>query len=336
MKTSKFLLVLMIFFLVLPVKSENQESRKRLKVGLVLGGGGAKGAAEAGVLKIIEETGMPIDYIAGTSIGSIVGGLYACGYRSADLDTLFCSQNWKTLLADRNREFDGTILKKKDGITYFFGFPISRKKSKSIEGNLGAIRGDSVVAFLDRLVKRPDSIDFRQLPIPFSCVAVDLTTMTEVVLKSGRLSQAMRASMAIPGVYTPEQIGDYRLIDGGTLNNLPVDVVRAMGADVVIAIDLTQNKRQVRDKSMNHKRKGLSWLIEWATRRPDLVKYNQNIKDCDVYINPDLKGFNAASFSPEKIQEMIQRGEAAGEKARDQLVALKKRVDRSRSKTISK
>lgn len=323
MKTRKFILFLLFVALLSPVYVGGKE---RLKVGLVLGGGGAKGAAEAGALKIIEDVGIPIDYIAGTSIGSIVGGLYACGYRSADLDTLFCSRNWKTLLADRNVEYNTDILRKKNGVTYFFGYPISRKKNKKTDRNIGVIRGDSVTGLFDRLTQRPDSIDFRDLPILFCCVAVDLPTMKEIDLKSGWLSQAMRASMAIPGVYKPVQIGSYKLIDGGALNNLPVDVVRAMGADVVIAIDLTQNKHEVKNKTMNYKLKGLRLLVEWIKRRPDLMKYNQNVKDCDVYINPDLKEFDVTSFSSRKIRKMIQRGEEAGEQARPQLVELKKRI----------
>jgi NTE family protein len=323
MKTRKFILFLLLFALVFPACSEGKE---RLKVGLVLSGGGAKGAAEAGVLKIIEEEGVPIDYIAGTSIGAIVGGLYACGYRSADLDTLFCSRDWKTLLADRNVEYDADFLKKKDGVTYFFGYPINRKRNKQADRNIGAIRGDSVTGLFNRLTQRPDSIDFRELPIPFCCVAVDLLTMKEIDIKSGRLPQAMRASMAIPGVYKPVQIGSYKLIDGGALNNFPVDVVRAMGADVVIAIDLIQNKQKVKEKAMNYNLKGLRLLLEWIKRRPDLVKYYQNVKDCDVYITPDLKEFEATSFSSQKIRKMMQRGEEAGEQARPQLIELKKRV----------
>lgn len=326
MKTRKFILILMVLALALPAGAGNPEGGERLKVGLVLGGGGAKGAAEAGALKIIEEVGIPIDYIAGTSIGSIVGGLYACGYRSADLDTLFCSRDWKTLLADRNVEYHTDILRKRKGITYFFGYPVGRKKDKSDGRNLGVIKGDSLTALFDRLTQRPDSMDFRKLPIPFCSVAFDLSTMKEVDLTCGRLSQAMRASMSIPGIYKPVQIGNYQLIDGGALNNLPVDVVRTMGADVVIAIDLAQEKQEVKEKTMNYHLKGFRLLLEWLKRRPDLIKYNQNVKDCDVYIHPDLKEFDATSFSLRKIRKMIRRGEKAGERARAQLVELKKRI----------
>ncbi|MBQ4230516.1 MAG: patatin-like phospholipase family protein [Salinivirgaceae bacterium] len=111
---------------------------KRLKVGLVLGGGGAKGAAEVGVLKVIEEAGIPIDYIAGTSIGSIVGALYSVGYRAETLDSLFCSQEWLTLLADREVTLSSEPIAERDGITYIFGFPVSRKGSKKADPTFGA------------------------------------------------------------------------------------------------------------------------------------------------------------------------------------------------------
>lgn len=305
--------------------------RQRLKVGLVLGGGGAKGAAEVGVLKVIEQTGIPIDYIAGTSIGSIIGGLYACGYRSAQLDSMFCTQEWIGLLTDRSDSLSTQLIRKQDGVTYILGFPVKRLKSH--EGVFddyskvgGTLVGDSIVALLDGMTGRPDSISFDRLPIPFRCVATDVNHMQEVVLSNGRLSVAMRSSMAIPGVFKPVRRDSMLLVDGGTINNLPVDVVRQMGADVVIAIDLTQNKRAARNKPMRRRKGLVPQLIEWAQKRPDLVKYNQNRNDCDVYINPDLKGYSAADFQTGKIRMMIQQGEVAGNAARDNILALKKRI----------
>lgn len=321
------LIIILAILIAFPAAAGNNKQRNRLKVGLVLGGGGAKGAAEVGVLKYIEKSGIPIDYIAGTSIGSIVGGLYSCGYRSADLDTMFCSQTWTTLLADRNMDYDKRLITKKNGVTYVLGFPVARNKKAKADGisTPGLVRGDSIVHLLNVMTRRPDSLSFNNLPIPFRCVAVDVRHMREVVIDRGILAEAMRSSMSIPGVFKPVERDSMLLVDGGVLNNLPVDVVRKMGADVVIAVDLTQNKRETRDKKM-HKRKGLGLLLEWVRTRPDLIKYNQNIKDCDVYINPDLKGFDAASFNLEKIQQMIERGEKAGKKAESSLKKLKRRV----------
>lgn len=326
-----YLLLISTCLSVYALPPSNKKTGKRLKVGLVLGGGGAKGAAEVGVLKYIEQSGIPIDYIAGTSIGSIIGGLYACGYRSADLDSMFTTQEWISLLLDRNDSVADNFITKKDGVTYVLGFPIKRQKNKDdfsevYSGSGGTLVGDSVVALLDRMTGRTDSISFDDLPIPFRCVAVDVKRLKEVELSSGRLSVAMRSSMAIPGVFKPVRRDGMILIDGGALNNLPVDVVRRMGADVVIAVDLTQNKREARNKTMKQKKGFIPTLLQWVNKRPDLEKYNENRNNCDVYINPDLKGFSAADFNAEKIQAMIERGEKAGKKALGDLKKLKKRV----------
>ncbi|HEY9544060.1 patatin-like phospholipase family protein [Prevotella sp.] len=299
----------------------------RPKVGLVLGGGGAKGACFPGILKAIEQSGVPIDYIAGTSIGSIVGGLYACGYRSGDIEHLFRSQEWKSLLADRDLNFKRKFLKKRDGKFYFFGYPVGKRtKGKVTVEGFGALRGDRVVHLLDSLTGRPDSIDFASLPIPFSCVAVDINTLSEVVLTHGRLSAAMRASMAIPGAFKPVVMGDSLLIDGGALNNLPVDVVRRMGADIVIAIDLTQNKHATPRRTV-HPRKTLGGrLVQWLRARPDIAKYNHNRANCDIYINPNLRGYEATNFVSDKIDGLIRRGNEAGKACLPTLKQLERKL----------
>lgn len=255
----------------------------RPKVGLVLGGGGAKGAAEVGVLKVIEEVGIPIDYIAGTSIGSINGGLYSIGYRAEHLDSLFRNQKWLDLF---------------------------------MAGN--------VTEMLSDLTGMSDSVSFDSLPIPFRCVAVDVRSHKEIILDRGNLALAMRASMAIPGAFKPVKVGGMTLVDGGVINNLPVDVVRAMGADVVIAVDLTQNKHKPREVPQD-KRTGIG-LIDWAVMRPDWKKHYENRHDADVYINPNLKGYRATSFKKKDIERMISIGYAAGNEAREQLVRLKERI----------
>lgn len=303
------------------------QNPQRAKVGLVLGGGGAKGAAEVGVLKVIEEVGIPIDYIAGTSIGSIVGGLYAVGYRAADLDSMFRTQEWMNLLADREEEHKNEVISEEDGVVYVLGFPISRKNSRKEDKRFGAIRGDHIVELFDSITGITDSVDFSQLPIPFRCVAVDVNNQQEVVLSKGYLSKCMRASMAIPGAFKPVQIDGRVLVDGGVLNNLPVDVVKAMGADVVIAVDLTQNKHESRDFSLKEYT-GIGGWLDWVVSRPDWKKYNDNVKMVDVYINPNLAGYGSTSFGKKSIDEMIRIGETAGRKSRAALEALKKRISR--------
>ena len=256
----------------------------RPKVGLVLGGGGAKGATEVGVLKVIAEVGVPIDYIAGTSIGSIVGGLYSVGYSVEQLDSLFRNEDWVDLFAT-----------------------------------------GSVLELLENMVGPNDSIDFDRLPIPFRCVAYDLKKQEEVVLRSGRLAQAMRASMAIPGAFKPVRMNGMVLVDGGMMNNLPVDVVRDMGADIVIAVDLQQTKHETRDFSLKESL-GIGGLLDWLVSRPDWKKYNDNRANADIYINPTLDGYGPASFNKKDINRMLEIGSAAGNAFRKDLEEIKKRV----------
>lgn len=282
-KTLFAFLILVVCVPLWAQKASAGKASQRPKVALVLGGGGAKGAATVGVLKYVEASGVPIDMVVGTSIGSIVGGLYSLGYTSQQLDSLFRTQSWVNMF-------------------------------------MGSLMGDSIVGTLRTLTTANmagdggQHLDFDDLPIPFRCVAVDAKKMQEVVLKEGDLAMAMRASMAIPLVFKPVKIGDMRLVDGGVLNNLPVDVARAMGADVVIAVDLTVNKHD----------NGLSPLA--SLLRPDLKKYQQNRQQVDVYINPNLKGYGAQDFSPAKIEEMIALGEKAGKSSLKDLKKLKKKL----------
>lgn len=315
---------ILLLMMMVSLMAVGQTAGQRPKIGLALGGGGAKGAAEIGVLKVIEECGIPIDYIAGTSIGSIIGGLYSVGYRSADLDRLFRSQEWLTLLTDRKTDLKNTPYSEEDGVTYIFGFPVSRKKRKKGEPPLiGALNGDQITEMLDSMTHRTGYIHFDELPIPFRCVAVDISGPDEVVLSEGELSQAMRASMAIPGAFKPVMWGDKTLVDGGMINNLPVDVVRAMGADIVIAVDLNNN-HESRDFSLKELI-GIGGLLDWAVSRPDWKRHNENRADADVLITPRLDEFDILSFSLESISTMISRGERAAKEMKGELERLKKR-----------
>lgn len=272
-------MLLLVLTMSIGMKAD-EPAGERLKVGLVLGGGGAKGAAEIGALKVIEEVGIPIDYIAGTSIGSIVGGLYAMDVRSRQLDSLFVNQDWLQLFTNNVREFLGRVTHQKH---------------------------------------------FHELRIPFRCVAADVNANEEVVMSEGLLCDAMRASMSIPGVFKPVIQNGRMLMDGGLLNNLPVDVVKAMGADVVIAIDLQQKQHKDREFSLKDLL-GIDGPLNWLVERPDWKKYNANRKAVDVYIHPMLDGFGASDFNKTDIRQMIELGYEAGVKAREELIALKLRI----------
>ncbi len=326
MRNHKILAVACLM-LCLSIGMQAREETKRPKIGLVLGGGGAKGAAHAGALQIIEEVGIPIDYIAGTSIGSIVGGLYACGYRSKQIQDMFLSQEWASLLTDRSDSLRHKIYgKDKDGVGYVFGFPVHRKGTNKADESKGIIRGDNIIELLDSMLGQyKDSMNFNNLPIPFRCVAANMEKKEEVVFKKGKLSTAMRSSMSIPGVFKAVTLDSLELLDGGMLNNLPVDIVKEMGADIVIAIDLTQNKHEDEDSERKNPLK-LKGILGWAIERPDLEKYQENRQNADVYINPDLEGYGAASFKPEAIKEMMKRGYEAAKKERKSLEDLRNKI----------
>ena len=294
------------------------------KIGLVLGGGGAKGAAEVGVLKVLEEAGIKPDYICGTSIGSIVGGLYAAGYSAAELETMFQTQEWLSLLTDRSSSLANEPYKVDNDVTYIFGFPIIDRKAKG----LGVMKGSSIEHMLDSMVCTKGCKDFQSLKIPFCCVAADIRSGTEVILREGSLARAMRASMAIPAIFKPVEIDDRKLVDGGMLNNLPVDVCREMGADIIIAVDLQQNEQKPRPQTdlsvltSIADLVGLGGILNWITNRPDIEKYNANRQKVDIYIHPVLDA-DVTSFGNKTAARMIQQGADAAHKLLPSLTKLK-------------
>ena len=318
----KYLLVfLMLICCGLSVKAQQQNKggKTRPKVGLVLGGGGAKGAAAIGILKELEREKIPVDYIAGTSIGAIIGGLYAQGYRADDLEKLFRSQNWLALLTDRDTTLVGKVYKEEDGVIYVFGFPVRRKADADNSTGFWMLHGDHVYNFLDSLVSRsPVQRGTVKQAIPFSCVAFDIRRQQEIVLDTGSLARNMRASMAIPGAFKPVQIDTLMLVDGGMGNNLPVDVVRKMGADIVIAVDLQQRKRDDYRSPFGFLR-GLGGILDWLAERPDIKKYNVNRTKADLYINPDLGSYGVTDFNAKAIKAILKIGEDTGILYRKQL-----------------
>ena len=318
----KYLLVfLMLICCGLSVKAQQQNEGGKTcpKVGLVLGGGGAKGAAAIGILKELEREKIPVDYIAGTSIGAIIGGLYAQGYRADDLEKLFRSQNWLALLADRDTTLVGKVYKEEDGVIYLFGFPVRKKADADNNTGFWMLHGDHVYNFLDSLISRsPVQRGTVEKAIPFSCVAFDIRRQQEIVLDTGSMARNMRASMAIPGAFKPVQIDTLMLVDGGMCNNLPVDVVRKMGADIVIAVDLQQRKHDDY-RSPFAFLKGLAGILDWLAERPDIKKYNVNRTKADLYINPDLGSYGVTDFNAKAIKAILKIGEDTGILYRKQL-----------------
>ena len=288
----------------------------RPKVAVVLSGGGAKGVAHIGALKVIEEAGIPIDMVCGTSMGALVGALYSMGYSTNFLDSLVRSQDWAALLSDRTDPAYLTLRQREEQNTY----AVIRGLGGEQPQRGGLIRGRNLDMLFRRLCAGYlDSISFDSLPRPFACIATDIVSNQEIVFHSGHLIQAMRASMAIPGVFTPVRIGDMVLLDGGLRNNYPADVARAMGADIVIGISVQDLMTRAED--INDVGAVMGQLISINSRN----KFTDNIKLSDIFIHVDVSGYSAASFTNASIDTLLQRGEDATRCLWDQLIALRKR-----------
>ncbi len=295
---------------------------ERPKIGLVLSGGGAKGFAHVGVLKLLDSLQIPIDYIAGTSMGGIAGALYAIGYSGYDLEKLAHRDDWQTIFSDRPPRPELPFFQKEQIGRYQLEFGI--KGVKPVPPT-GLIFGQKVsLLFLSLTFPYEKVTDFDHLPIPFRCVAVDLVTGNQVVLKSGSLAKALRATMAIPTVFSPVEWGDSLLVDGGLINNLPVDVVKEMGADIVIAVDV---------QSPLLERKKLTSALAVLEQTVSLVgidRVKENLKKVDILIRPQIDEFSAADFDADKINAILQRGDEAARRSVGELVALKEKYQLQR------
>jgi len=212
--------------------ASGQDTPKRPKVGLALSGGGAKGIAHIGVLKVMEEAGLKPDYISGVSMGSIVGGLYATGYTADSLEKIVRSIDWDLMLSDNIPENKVIFLEKRYFNNNILSLPVTKNK---ILLPAGLIRGQQIESTLSRYAWPAATIsDFSKLPIPFMCMGTDISTCRNVEIKNGYLADAMRASMAVPSIFTPLRIDTILFVDGGMIRNFAVQEVRDMGADIVI------------------------------------------------------------------------------------------------------
>lgn len=292
----------------------------RKKVGLVLGGGGAKGVSHIGVLKVLEEAGIRIDYIAGTSMGAIVGGLYAIGYSPAEIDSMVSRQDWTMLLSDRVKRSNLSFPEKENSERYILSLPFGKNKKDRVFN--GVIKGQNLQNLFSNLtIGYHDSVDFNVFPIPFACVAVDVVNGREHVFRHGSLPLAMRASMAIPAVFTPVRLDSMMLVDGGLNNNYPADVALAMGADILIGVDLGTSDLKVLD-GLNTPGDVVGQIV--ALHGYD--KYRWNKEHTDLLIRPDMNPYNSASFSSIALDTLIDRGEQAARRQWSEIVALKQKI----------
>ena len=330
--------------------------RHRPTVALVLSGGGAKGAATVGALKYIEQYDIPIDMVVGTSIGGLLGALYAMGYDAAYLDTLIHTIDWNMALSDkvdkqyipysRSRRKEKYMLsfpfyyRDEDYQEYMAGdmpfasdpnrkFHLGADDDEQVENTLlgslpsGFVFGQNVNHIItSRTVGYSDSTDFFKFPIPFACVATDMASGRAKVWHSGSINLAMRSTMSIPGLFAPVRTEGMVLVDGGMRNNFPVNIARQMGADVVIGIDLSEaslTANQIKN------------LGDVLISSMDLLSndvFDQNVAAVDIRIHPDMTGYNMLSFNAVAVDSMYFRGYKAAEAMAPEFEALKARMGR--------
>ena len=300
------------------ITSKSDGGRK--KVAVVLSGGGAKGMAHIGVLKVLEKAGIPVDIITGTSMGSIIGGLYSIGYNANALDSMVRVQDWSYVITDKEDLRNQSLADRRKQNTYIFTTGLTFGKRDMTAG--GIIKGKNLAELFQQLCTGyTDSLDFtHDLPIPFACVATDIIENSEVDFHSGRLPQAMRASMAIPAAFSPVRIGNKVLVDGGLRNNYPADIAREMGADIIIGVTVQGAPKNAED--LGGTMSILSQIIDVNCKN----KYDENLAITDLHLQVDTKGYGSASFSQAAIDTLIRRGEELAMKHWDDIIALKKRI----------
>lgn len=290
--------LLLIILASLTVFSQEQ---KKPKIGLVLSGGGAKGFAHIGVLKVLEEAGVKIDFIGGTSMGAVVGGLYASGYNASQIDSIFQATDFNELLNDFIPRTSKNFYEKRNDELYALVLPFNRFKIGIPEALSSGIYNYNLLSRLTRNVRHIK--DFNELPIPFLCIGTNIETGKEILLNKGNLAQAIIASSAFPSLFAPVEIDGKLLVDGGVVNNYPIGEVRKLGADIIIGVDV-QNDLLDRTKLKDATR-----ILVQITNLKSRELMKQNIEDTDVYIKPDVRNYGVISF--DKGNEIIRKGEEA-------------------------
>ncbi len=285
------------------------------KIGLALSGGGARGFAHIGVLEVIDEVGLNIDYISGTSMGSIVGGLYAAGYSGKEIENLMTTLDWKSLLTDEIPRNELYISSKRWKPYTNINFPMNDKFIPHLPQ--GIIGGNNIInKMFDYCYPDSALYSFDDLPIPFRAVATNIVTGQKKVFKSGTLHQVMRASMSIPSIFEPFKIDNRLYIDGGISDNLPADVLKDMGATYVIGVKCNTPMRK--KENLNSALSILDQTINIGMTR----ELNQSLKYCDLLIEPKLDNYSSSDFI--KVRQLIKLGRDAAESILPQLKKMAK------------
>ncbi|HKX31748.1 MAG TPA: patatin-like phospholipase family protein [Blastocatellia bacterium] len=276
-----------------------------LKVGLVLSGGGARGVAHIGVLRWFEEHRIPVDYVAGTSMGGLIGGVYAMGMGPAEIQALLHAIRWKEILSTGPGYQDLSFRRKEDRRAFQTGIEMGLRHGISLP--LGLSTDHFIGLLFDRLTLPYHGIkNFDELPIPYRCVATDFLKAEQVVMKDGPLSTAMRATMSIPGVFRPVEREGRVLVDGGLVNNIPTDVMREMGPEVVIAVDVGTPLGELESIS------SLPGILAQSVSGILIQSDRRNLRLADLIIAPELGNHSLLDFSP--IDRLVEAGYQAAER----------------------
>ncbi len=295
------------------LRAQNTVDDDRPKIGVVLSGGGAKGIAHIGILKAMEEEGLYPDYIAGTSMGSIIGGLYATGYSADQLDSIVREIDWDLVLSNNIPLNYISFQEKIYYNRYLVEFPIKEGKLTLPSGMIEGQELSQVLTNYTWPSMKYESFD--DFPIPFRCVATDVSTGNPIIFKDGSLSEALRASMSIPTAFTAADLDTTLAVDGGVVDNFPVEELFKMGADIVIGVNVSD------EGLINAKELGtMTGILMQIAMTPSLKRIKEQIAMCDIYIKPDLKNYSTASFSSYK--EILKLGYQAGEENREKFRRL--------------
>lgn len=305
------LLILLVFFL--PLNTYAQESNDdKIKIGLVLSGGGAKGLAHIGALKVIEESGVQIDYIGGTSMGAIIGSLYASGYSANQLDSIFRTTDFRKLIGDELPRNTKSHYEKEGTGRYIVSFPFNDFK---IRFPSGLSKGQNLYNLFSQLMYPVKGIeDFSELPIPFFCVGTDIETGERLILDTGSLPQAVAASGSLPSVFTPVYINDKLVSDGGIVDNYPVEELKSRGMDYIIGVDV-QDDLMERDKLLS-----AFEILDQISNFSRSEAMIEKRKITDLYIRPDIRDFSVLSF--DKGYDIVKAGETAAQQLKHRLDSL--------------
>lgn len=277
----------------------------RPKIGLVLSGGGAKGMAHVGVIRAMEKAGIRPDYVVGTSMGSVVGGLYAMGYNADELEQIIRSIDWDLIISNRVG-FEKISFEEKEYYNrYLLEFPIRNGKISLPSGLIEGQMLSEVLHYYTWPARKYKHFD--DFPIPFRCIATDISTGKQVILENGYLHDALRSSIAIPTAFTAFQLDSTMVVDGGVVNNFPVDVIREMGAEFVIGVNVSDE-----DFIRAEKLEGFGAILMQLSMAQSLGKTVENIAQTDIYIKPDLGPYGTASFGD--FDAILKIGDVTGEK----------------------